>query len=44
MKTLEQIILIVDDDKINRKMLKELLQEQAKIIFAKNGEQAKELA
>ena len=44
MKTLEQIILIVDDDKINRNMLKELLQEQAKIIFAKNGEQAKELA
>lgn len=44
MKTLEQIILIVDDDKINRKMLKELLQEQAKIIFAKNGAQAKELA
>ncbi|MFT5023138.1 MAG: CheY-like chemotaxis protein, partial [Colwellia sp.] len=27
MKTLEQIILIVDDDKANRKMLKELLQE-----------------
>jgi len=44
MKTLEQIILIVDDDKINRKMLKELLQEQAKIIFAKNGKQAVELA
>ncbi len=44
MKSLEQIILIVDDDKINRKMLKELLQEQAKIIFAKNGAQAKELA
>jgi len=44
MKTLEQVILIVDDDKINRKMLKELLQEQAKIIFAKNGAQAKELA
>lgn len=44
MKTLEQTILIVDDDKINRKMLKELLQEQAKIVFAKNGEQAKELA
>jgi diguanylate cyclase (GGDEF)-like protein len=44
MKTLEQIILIVDDDKANRKMLKELLQEQAKIIFAKNGEQAKVLA
>ncbi len=44
MKTLDQTILIVDDDKPNRKMLKELLQEQAKIIFAKNGEQAKELA
>ena len=44
MKTLEQIILIVDDDKANRKMLKELLQEQAKIIFAKNGKQARELA
>ncbi|TWX53080.1 GGDEF domain-containing response regulator [Colwellia hornerae] len=44
MKTVEQIILIVDDDKANRKMLKELLQEQAKIIFAKNGKQAKELA
>lgn len=44
MKTLEQTILIVDDDKTNRKMLKELLQEQAKIIFAKNGEQAKDLA
>jgi diguanylate cyclase (GGDEF)-like protein len=44
MKTLEQTILIVDDDKINRKMLKELLQEQAKIVFAKNGKQAVELA
>jgi diguanylate cyclase (GGDEF)-like protein len=44
MNTLDQTILIVDDDKSNRKMLKELLQEQAKIIFAKNGEQAKELA
>lgn len=44
MKTLDQTILIVDDDKINRKMLKELLQEQAKIIFAKNGKQAIELA
>jgi len=44
MKTLEQTILIVDDDKISRKILKELLQEQARIIFAKNGEQAKELA
>jgi diguanylate cyclase (GGDEF)-like protein len=44
MKSLDQTILIVDDDKPNRKMLKELLQEQAKIIFAKNGEQAKYLA
>jgi len=44
MKTLDQTILIVDDDKTNRKMLKELLQKQAKIIFAKNGEQARELA
>jgi len=44
MKTLDQTILIVDDDKTNRKMLKELLQDQAKIIFAKNGEQARELA
>jgi diguanylate cyclase (GGDEF)-like protein len=44
MKTLEQSILIVDDDKANRKILKELLQEQAKIIFAKNGQQAKKLA
>ncbi len=44
MKTLDQTILIVDDDKSNRKMLKKLLQEQAKIIFAKNGKQAKELA
>jgi len=44
MKTLDQTILIVDDDKPNRKILKKLLQEQAKIIFAKNGEQAKELA
>ncbi|WP_286269248.1 GGDEF domain-containing response regulator [Thalassotalea hakodatensis] len=37
-------VLIVDDEKANRKILKELLQEQAKIIFAKNGEQAIELA
>jgi diguanylate cyclase (GGDEF)-like protein len=44
MKILDQTILIVDDDKLNRKMLKELLQEQAKIIFAKNGDQAKALA
>lgn len=44
MNTSDQTILIVDDDKPNRKMLKELLQEQAKIIFAKNGEQAQLLA
>jgi diguanylate cyclase (GGDEF)-like protein len=44
MKILDQTILIVDDDKSNRKILKELLQDQAKIIFAKNGIQAKELA
>ncbi|MDO6428267.1 diguanylate cyclase [Thalassotalea sp. 1_MG-2023] len=37
-------VLIVDDEKANRKILKELLQEQAKIIFAKNGEQAIEFA
>ncbi|XPF93715.1 diguanylate cyclase [Colwellia sp. RE-S-Sl-9] len=41
---MEQSILIVDDDKSNRKILKDLLQEQAKIIFAKNGMQAIELA
>lgn len=41
---MEQSILIVDDDKSNRKILKDLLQEQAKIIFAKNGIQAIELA
>lgn len=39
-----QSILIVDDDKSNRKILKDLLQDQAKIIFAKNGVQAIELA
>ncbi|WP_286232829.1 GGDEF domain-containing response regulator [Thalassotalea sediminis] len=37
-------ILIVDDEKANRKILKELLHDQAKIIFAKNGEQAIEFA
>jgi len=40
----QQTVLIVDDDKSNRKILKDLLQEQAKIIFAKNGCQAMELA
>lgn len=40
----EQIILIVDDDRSNRKILKELLSELGKIIFAKNGEQALDLA
>lgn len=44
MQKLDQTVLIVDDDKSNRKILKELLQEQAKIIFAKNGCQAMELA
>ena len=41
---LEQTILIVDDEKVNRKILKELLQDQAKIIFAKYGHQALILA
>ena len=40
----DQTILIVDDEKANRKILKELLQTQAKIIFAKNGQQAIDLA
>ena len=44
MEKLSQKILIVDDEKANRKILKELLQEEATIIFAKNGEQAIELA
>lgn len=44
MELLEQKILIVDDEKANRKVLKELLQDQATIIFAKNGQQAVELA
>lgn len=44
MDSLEQKILIVDDEKANRKILKELLQDEATIIFAKNGEQAIELA
>lgn len=44
MGDIEQKILIVDDEKANRKVLKELLQDQATIIFAKNGEQAIELA
>jgi len=37
-------IIIVDDEKANRKMLKELLCDEAKIIFAKSGQQALELA
>lgn len=44
MENFEQKILIVDDEKANRKILKELLQDEATIIFAKNGEQAIELA
>ena len=44
MENLSQKILIVDDEKANRKILKELLQDEATIIFAKNGEQAVELA
>lgn len=44
MKSLHKKILIVDDEKANRKILKELLHEEATIIFAKNGEQALELA
>ncbi len=44
MGRVDQKILIVDDEKANRKILKELLQEEATIIFAKNGEQAIELA
>ncbi|GLX80041.1 hypothetical protein tinsulaeT_33810 [Thalassotalea insulae] len=44
MGRLDQKVLIVDDEKANRKILKELLQEEATIIFAKNGEQAVELA
>lgn len=43
-KNFDLKILIVDDEKANRKILKELLQDQAKIIFAKNGEQAIEFA
>ncbi|GAA6205839.1 MULTISPECIES: diguanylate cyclase [Thalassotalea] len=44
MKNLSQKVLIVDDEKANRKILKELLQDEATIIFAKNGAQAVELA
>ncbi|WP_206484117.1 diguanylate cyclase [Thalassotalea sp. G2M2-11] len=44
MGQLEQKILIVDDEKSNRQILKDLLQEEATIVFAKNGEQAIELA
>lgn len=44
MNAIHQKILIVDDEKANRTILKELLHEEATIIFAKNGEQALELA
>ena len=44
MENFSQKVLIVDDEKANRKILKELLQDEATIIFAKNGEQAVELA
>lgn len=44
MVSLRQKILIVDDEKANRRVLKELLHEEATIIFAKNGAQAIELA
>ena len=44
MENFSQKVLIVDDEKANRKILKELLQDEASIIFAKNGEQAVELA
>jgi diguanylate cyclase (GGDEF)-like protein len=44
MENFSQKVLIVDDEKANRKILKELLQDEATIIFAKNGEQAAELA
>ncbi len=44
MDSLNAKILIVDDEKANRKILKDLLQDQATIIFAKNGVQAIELA
>jgi diguanylate cyclase (GGDEF)-like protein len=44
MENFSQKVLIVDDEKANRKILKELLQDEATIIFAKNGEQAIELA
>ncbi|MEW6991235.1 diguanylate cyclase [Colwelliaceae bacterium 6441] len=44
MENLSQKILIVDDEKANRKILKELLQDEATIIFAKNGQQAIEYA
>lgn len=37
---LEQTILIVDDEKSNRNVLRELLSPLAKIILAKDGEQA----
>lgn len=36
-------ILIVDDDKHGRKLLNDLLKQEAKIVLAKNGQQALEL-
>ena len=44
MQALLQTILIVDDEKANRQILKQLLQDEARIIFAKNGAQALEFA
>ncbi|ARU56844.1 histidine kinase [Oleiphilus messinensis] len=40
----EQTILIVDDEKIGRKVLNDLLKGEAKIVLAKNGEQCLEKA
>ncbi|EWH12243.1 response regulator receiver modulated diguanylate cyclase [Catenovulum agarivorans DS-2] len=37
-------ILIVDDDKTNRRILKELVEDEAKVLLAKNGTQAIEKA
>lgn len=37
-------ILIVDDDKTNRRILKELVEDEAKVLLAKNGVQALEKA
>lgn len=44
MREIDQTILIVDDEKANRKILRQLLQDDVDIIFAKNGEQAINLA